>query len=98
MEDDAGGKVKMEETIPVQWKKDLLGIYITSDLKPSTQCVKALRKARSILAMVRRNFKRLDADDFLLIYKTRPHMEYCIQAWSPHLVKDIGLQVLKVSI
>jgi len=50
-------------------EKDL-GIYITSDLKPSTQCVKALRKARSILAMVRRNFKRLDADDFLLIYKT----------------------------
>jgi len=45
--------------------------------------------------MVRRNFKRLDADDFLLIYKTcvRPHMEYCIQAWSPHLVKDI--QTLK---
>ena len=27
--------------------------------------------------MVRRNFKRFDADDFLLIYKTyvRPHME-----------------------
>jgi len=50
----------------------------------TTQCVKAARKARSVLAMVRRNFKRLDADDFLLIYKTyvRPHMEYCIQAWS----------------
>ena len=75
-------------------EKDL-GIYITSDLKPSTQCVKAARKARSVLAMVRRNFKRLDADDFLLIHKTyvRPHMEYCIQAWSPHLVKDI--QVLE---
>ena len=89
--DDAGGKVKIEETT---MEKDL-GIYITSDLKPSTQCVKAARKARSVLAMVRRNFKRLDADDFLLIYKTyiRPHMEYCIQAWSPHLVKDI--QVLE---
>ena len=34
------------------------------------------------LLMVRKNFKRLDADDFILIYKTyvRPHMEYCIQA------------------
>ena len=87
MEQDAGGKVKIEETT---MEKDL-GIYITSDLKPSTHCVKAARKARSVLVMVRKNFKRLDADDFLLIYKTyiRPHMEYCIQVWSSHLVKDI---------
>ena len=67
--------MKIEETT---MEKDL-GIYITSDRKPSTQCVKGARKARSVLAMVRRNFKRLDTDDFLLIYKTyvRPHMEYC---------------------
>ena len=38
-----------------------------------------------------RNFRRLDKKDFLTIYKAyiRPHLEYCIQAWSPHLVKDI---------
>jgi len=43
--------------------------------------------------MVRRNFRRLDKEYFLLIliYKTyiRPHMEYCVQAWSPYLKKDI---------
>jgi len=89
MEDDAGRKVKIEE---ITMEKDL-GIYITSDLKPSTQCIKAAGKARSVLAMVRRNFKRLDPQDFLLIYKTyiRPHMEYCVQAWSPHLAKDIKI-------
>ena len=41
--------------------------------------------------MVRRNCRRLNKEDFLLIYKTyiRPHMEYCVQAWSPYLKKDI---------
>jgi len=41
--------------------------------------------------MVRRNFKRLDVNDFNLIYKTyvRPHLECCIQAWPPYMAKDI---------
>jgi len=50
-------------------EKDL-GIFITDNLKPSLQCTKAAARARSILGMVRRNFKRLDCDDFLIIYKT----------------------------
>jgi len=41
--------------------------------------------------MVKRNFRRLDEEDFLIIYKTyvRPHLEYYIQVWSPHLATDI---------
>jgi len=73
-------------------KRILVGpIYITNDLKPNIQCSKAAGKARSILAMVKRNFKKLDEEDFLIIYKTyiRPHMEYCVQTWSPHLAKYI---------
>jgi len=62
-----------------------------ADLKPSTQCVTAAAVARSVMGMVRRNCRRLDKEDFLLIYKTyiRPHVEYCVQAWSPYLKKDI---------
>jgi len=47
-----------------------LGIYISRDLKPSTQCAKAAGKARSVLAIVRRNFKKLDEEDFIFIYRT----------------------------
>ena len=66
MEDDLGQRIKMEEN---NMEKDL-GIHITVDLKSETQCRKAAGKARSILAMVKRNFRRLDEGDFLLIYKT----------------------------
>jgi len=70
-------------------EKDL-GIWITNDLKPTEQCVQAARKAQSVLGMVNRHFNNIDKEDFDIIYKTyvRPHLEYCIQVWSPHLQKD----------
>jgi len=70
-----------------------LGILVSANLKSSQRCTKAAGTARRVIAMVRRNFKRLDVDDFKLIYKTyiRPHLEYCIQAWSPYLAKDIDV-------
>jgi len=84
---DVSGRNELQT---VKAEKDL-GVFCTDDLKPSTQCIKAAGKARSVLAMVHRSFRRLDPEDFLLIYKTyiRPHLEFCVQAWSPHLSKDI---------
>jgi len=40
---------------------------------------------------INRHFGSLNADEFKILYKiyVRPHMEFCIQAWSPYLQKDI---------
>jgi len=73
----------------VQQERDL--VIITSDLKSSSQCLKSAATARRVTAMVRRTFRNMDIADFRLIYKVyiRPHLEFCIQAWSPHFVKDM---------
>jgi len=78
------------ELQPVKEEKDL-GVTITDDLRSRTQCLLSAAKARKVTGMVRRNFRRLNCQDLLLIYKTyiRPHLEYCIQSWSPYLRKDI---------
>jgi len=48
-------------------------------------------RANRVLGMVRRQFKALDKESFLIIYEgsVRPHLEYAIQAWSPYLRRDI---------
>jgi ribonuclease P/MRP protein subunit RPP40 len=74
----------------VEEEKDL-GVSTTNKLKSVRQCAAASAKAMSILGIVRRHFKNIDINNFRQLYKTyiRPHLEYCIQAWSPYLVKDI---------
>ena len=47
-------------------------------------------KAMSILQAIKRSFSSIDRKSFPILYKTyvRPHLEYCVQAWSPYLKKD----------
>jgi hypothetical protein len=70
-----------------------LGVIVTADLKPGKQCASAAARARSVLGLINRHFKNLSVAQFLLLYKTyvRPHLEYCVQAWSPWLKKDIDV-------
>ena len=66
------------EVQSVKEEKDL-GVVFTDDLKPHTQCALAA-SARRIIEMVHRNFRRLDCEDLLVIYKMyiRPHVEFCM--------------------
>jgi len=84
---DQGTVRQLEET---STERDL-GVMVSRDLKPGLQCTKAAGKAMSVLRMISRNFKKVDIADFGILYKCfiRPQLEYCVQAWSPHLRKDI---------
>ena len=74
---------------PVQEERDL-GVVISKDLKVSKQCVRAATKGNQILGMISRTFKSKKSVIILKLYKSlvRPHLDYCSQAWRPHLSKD----------
>ena len=73
----------------VDSEKDL-GIMISSDLKSSNQCIQACRKASKMLGMIKRTISYKNPEIMVRLYKTlvRPHLEYCVSAWSPHYIKD----------
>ena len=69
------------------------GIMITKDLKCSKQRLNAAKAANKILRMIKRTFTCKSEEIILQLYKSlvRQRLEYCIQAWCPHLRKDIDL-------
>ena len=75
-------------------EKDL-GVWISNDLEPSKQCTVSASKAMNVHRAIKKSFESLDVKAFNILYKifVRPHLEYCVQAWSPYYVKDI--QVLE---
>ena len=60
-------------------------------MKVSEQCGIAARKGDQLLGMIRRNITYRERKLMVPLYKAivRPHLDYCIQAWRPHLRKDI---------
>ena len=69
------------------------GIIVRNDLKVSSQCVKVIKTATQVLRMIKRTFSYKTIYNLVPLYKSlvRPHLEYCMQDWSPHLRKDIDL-------
>ena len=68
-----------------------LGVTMTTDFKPSAQCQRAANKARGELFRLRSTISCRQPEIFIPIYKAivRPHLEYCVQAWSPYYRRDI---------
>jgi ribonuclease P/MRP protein subunit RPP40 len=51
------------------------------------------KKANRVLGMIKRTFTNKSKYIMLRLYKSlvRPHLEYCVQTWSPYYQKDIDL-------
>ena len=81
--------MKNQQLETVCQEKDL-GVMITNDLKVSQQCQQAYNKASRILGLINRTIEYRHKNILLRLYKSlvRPHLEYCVPAWSPHYNKD----------
>ena len=70
-----------------------LGVMLSNNLNWSAQCAHASNKANSMLSSLKRTFVSRDAGIWNKLYKTyvRPHLEFAVAAWSPHMKKDIAM-------
>ena len=74
-------------------KEKYLGVTMNANMKVSEQCRIAASKGNQVLGMIRRTITYKEKSFIVPLNKAivRPHLEYCIQAWSPYLRKDINM-------
>ncbi len=77
------------ETIDTQ--KDL-GIVIISDLKTTKHCIEVEKKYNHLLGYIKYQFQYRNKKIVVTLYNSLvlPYLQYCIQFWSPSLIKDIN--------
>ena len=71
-------------------KEKYLGVKMNA-MKVSEQCRIVASKGNHVLGIIRRNITYFKENSLIVpLYKAivRPHLEYCIQAWSPFFRKD----------
>ena len=83
------GGIEIEHTFE---EKDL-GLVIDSELTFADHIAQKVKKANSIVGIIRRSFASLQKDTFVKLYTAfvRPHLEYGQAIWAPHLRKYVKL-------
>ena len=72
-------------------EKDL-GVHVQNNLKCEKHIDEAVKRGNSILGQIYRTMEFKSKENILPLYLSlvRPHLEYCVQAWSPHYKKDMA--------
>lgn len=86
------GPAEGQTALPVTAVARDLGVAISNTFKPTAQSAAANQKANRALHQLRRAVSSREPEVVVPLYKVfvRPHLEYCVQAWSPYLKKDIN--------
>ena len=91
---NTGTNYEMGGTILSKTMKEKdLGVTMNSKMKVTEQCRIAASKGNQVIGMIWRNITYKENSLIVPLYKAKfgPHLEYCIQAWSPYLRKDIDM-------
>ena len=70
-----------------------LGVIMDSSFTPARQCAEAANRARRALFVLKGAVSNRTPEVWIPLYcaYVRPHLEYCVQAWSPYLKKDMAV-------
>ena len=68
-----------------------LGVTMGCTIDSSLQCAKVVSTANKVLCVINRTYVYRSQSNIMYLYKSLvgPHLEYCCQAWHPHLQQDI---------